>query len=61
MKSDITIAARVSPKVKKQFTNKCKSHGTTSTVLRELIVGFIEDRVTITPPEGKESLYVTGK
>lgn len=52
-----TIHIRVSPETKNQFHDKCIRLGGTSEVLRELVIGFIEGRVTITPPPDKESLY----
>jgi hypothetical protein len=55
------IYVRVTPEAKKQFHDKAARFGTPSEVLRELVLGFIEDRVTIVPPaDKKESLYNAG-
>lgn len=52
------IYVRVTPETKKRFAEVAARFGTPSEVLRELVVGFIEDRVTIVPPQDKkESLY----
>jgi hypothetical protein len=45
------------------FSTKADRFGGKSEVMREMIDGFIEDRLTIQPPATprKENLYVTGK
>jgi len=48
---------RVSPKVHKAFSVKAREFGGTSEVLRELVEGFLEDRVTVKPNPEKRSLY----
>lgn len=43
-----------------EFRAKAARYGGVSSVLRELVTAFIEDRLTIIPPkQQKESLYVT--
>lgn len=44
------IGARVEPRVRTAFIKKAKQFGGPSTVLQELVSGFVEDRVTIAPP-----------
>lgn len=60
-KSD-ALYVRVTPETKAAFSAKAEQYGpdlSASDVLRELVIGFIEDRVTIIPPhDKKESLYV---
>jgi hypothetical protein len=54
------IFVRVTPEQKAAFMSKAAQYEplTASDVLRELVVGFSEDRVTIVPPpDKKESLY----
>ena len=55
----MTIAVRVAPAVAKKFHKASAAYGGASDVLRELINGFIEDRVKIAPPPLKRegSLY----
>jgi len=55
----MTIAVRVAPTVGKKFHKASAAYGGASDVLRELIAGFIEDRVKIAPPTPKRegSLY----
>lgn len=53
------IYLRVTPTLKQHFTETASRYGTPSDVLRELILAFVEGRITITPPPNqKESLYV---
>lgn len=53
------LYVRVAPETKKRFAEVAARFGTPSEVLRELVIGFIEGRVTVMPPEDqKESLYV---
>lgn len=56
---DCAIYIRVTKATKQKFEEMAARFGTPSEVLRELIEGFIEGRVTIAPPQDKESLYVT--
>lgn len=53
------LYARVTPETKQRFAEVAARFGLTpSDVLRELVVGFIEGRVTVMPPEDvKESIY----
>ena len=57
-KSD-ALYVRVTPETKKRFAEvAARYQETPSDVLRELVLGFIEGRVTILPPaDKKESLY----
>lgn len=55
------IYVRVTPETKQRFIEKAEQFDplSASDVLRELVIGFIEDRVSIIPPtDKKESLYV---
>lgn len=53
-----TIQIRVSPDTKARFTDAAKHFKmSASDLLRELVTGFIDDRVTIAPPKDKESIY----
>lgn len=56
---DEMLFARVSSQVKTRFAKvAARLDLTASELVRELVVGFIEGRVTIIPPETKkESLY----
>lgn len=45
------LGARVEPRIRSAFIKKAKRFGGTSTVIQELIAGFAEDRVVITPPQ----------
>lgn len=45
-----TLATRMTPSMKKAFIEKAKAFGDPSDILRELVEGFIEDRLTIQPP-----------
>lgn len=58
-KSD-ALYVRVTPEVKQAFSKRAEQFEplTASDVLRELVVGFIEDRVTIIPPQDKKELYI---
>ena len=54
------IYLRVRADTKKQFLETANRYGAPSEILRELIIAFIEGRVTIAPPANpKENLYVT--
>lgn len=51
-------SARISPEAKTKLTELAAQMDlTASDVVRELVIGFIEGRVTITPPNPKEGLY----
>ena len=52
------LTVRVPARVRIAFIDKAKRFDQPSTVLRELVEAFIEDRLTIKPPANrKESLY----
>lgn len=52
------LFTRVSVEAKQQFMEKASRFGLPSEVLRELVMAFVEDRLTIEPPpDAKESLY----
>jgi hypothetical protein len=54
-----TLAVRVSPELYKSFKQKSTKFGGQAVVMRELLLGFVESRVTIQAPKQlKESLYV---
>lgn len=50
------LTVRVTPKEHKAFSAKAEPFGGPTTVARELVTGFIEDRVTILPNPKKRSL-----
>lgn len=54
------LHARISPDAKTRFAECAARAGlTTGELMRELVTGFVEGRVTIVPPETqKESIYV---
>ena len=52
------LAARVPPDVRAKFVNKASRFGGTAYVMRELVAGFVEDRVTIKPPPVGELFHV---
>jgi hypothetical protein len=55
------LVVRVTDKTRTKFHSKAFKHGTPSSVLREIVEAFNEDRLVIQPPvTRKESLYVTG-
>lgn len=53
------ITVRVSPSMRKGFLNKAKTYGDPSAVHRDLLLAFIDGRVTITEPASndKKNLY----
>jgi hypothetical protein len=51
------IAVRVTPKFHTQFHRKVKAFGPPSTVLREILLAFTEDRLVIQPSSTKRNLY----
>ena len=57
-KSD-ALYVRITPEDKEAFNQKAQEFEplTPSDVLRELVIGFIEDRLTIIPPKDKKELY----
>ena len=56
-----TIAVRLSPAVDRTFTTLSVKYGGKSEVMRELIMAFIENRLTIEPPKTFGTLYDIGK
>lgn len=61
LKLNSHIFVRVTSDTKEAFNDKANRFSDPSDVLRELISAFIEDRLTIKPPEGKEDIYNVGK
>lgn len=51
------ITVRVTPKLHTQFHRKVKAFGPPSTVLREILLAFAEDRLVIQPSPTKRNLY----
>lgn len=51
------LACQMSKIDKKAFKEKAAQYGGTSHVLRELVKGFTQGRVSIKPPLEKHSLY----
>jgi hypothetical protein len=51
------ITVRVTPKFHTQFHRKVKAFGAPSTVLREILLAFTEDRLVIQPNPTKRNLY----
>lgn len=51
------ITVRVTPKFHTQFHRKVKAFGPLSTVLREILLAFAEDRLVIQPSPTKRNLY----
>ena len=51
------ITVRVTPKFHTQFHRKVKALGPPSTVLREILLAFAEDRLVIQPSPTKRNLY----
>lgn len=49
------LTARVSPELREKFVRKSEEYGGSSVVLRELVAGYVDGRVTIKPP--KEGIY----
>jgi len=52
-----TIQARIPTELREEFFTKAREFGGGSEILRELVVAFVENRVTITPSKAKQSLY----
>jgi hypothetical protein len=53
----VIIGCQIDTALKQAFVEKCKGLGGTSHVLRELIVGFADNRVLIKRPKEVVSLY----
>ena len=51
------ITVRVTPKFHTQFHRKVKEFGPPSTVLREILLALVEDRLVIQPSPTKRNLY----
>ncbi len=51
------ITVRVTPKFHTQFHRKVKAFGPPSTILREILLAFTEDRLVIQPSPTKRNLY----
>jgi hypothetical protein len=51
------ITVRVTPKFHTQFQRKVKAFGPPSTVLREILLALVEDRLVIQPSPTKRNLY----
>lgn len=51
------LTVRLTAQERKAFSVKSQEYGGPSFVLRELVTGFTEDRVTITPNPKVRSLY----
>lgn len=47
------ISVRVSTKLRSAFHRSAKRHGKPSDVLRELMLAFVEGRLTVTPSQRK--------
>ncbi len=52
-----SLTLRLAPDMRQKFINLAAKFGGTSHVLRELIAGFVENRVQIKPPSLKGTLY----
>ena len=53
-----TLLVRVTPSTKRQFNEAAERFGMLpSEVLRELVTGFLEGRVKVSPPSNKEPFY----
>jgi hypothetical protein len=56
----VFLTVRVAASTRTKFHAKAKKYGQPSSVLREIIEAFLEDRLSIVPPVNrKENLYVT--
>lgn len=51
------ITVRVTPKFHTQFHRKVKAFGPPSTVLREILLAFVEGRLVIQPSPTKRNLH----
>ena len=52
-----TVAVRLAPALNRTFTTLSAKFGGRSEVMRELILAFCENRLTIQQPETKGTLY----
>lgn len=60
--NDATLNIRLPKDSRKAFVIRAKQHGSISDVLRDLVVAFAENRVTVYPPvTSKEPIYVARK
>ena len=50
------LSTRVTVDTRKKFVDKCESIGDPSTVLREMVEAFIDDRMTIKPNRNQQTL-----
>lgn len=57
--NDKFVSFRVSDKQHAALARKAAKFGGVSALMREFIDAFVDDRMTITPTEDKEKLYVT--
>jgi hypothetical protein len=61
-KTNVQIAARITTEQHAAFFARAESlRMTASAVMRELVIGFLEGRVTIAPPPHLSDLYNTTK
>jgi len=60
IKNSTFISVRVNPELHKKFHEKARRFGRSSDVLREILEAFVDGRLVISKPNGKESLYVSG-
>lgn len=54
------LSVRVTPAEYKAFSAKARPYGTASNLLRELIEGFLDDRVTVIPNPNRSIYHVPG-
>jgi hypothetical protein len=52
-----TVAVRLAPSLSRTFTSMSAKYGGRSEVMRELILAFTENRLTIQPPKLENSIY----
>jgi len=55
--STTTLSVRLCPELYADFRDKAKRFGKPAFVLRELMLAFVESRLTITPPKTEGTLY----
>lgn len=51
------LTVRLTPKEHKEFSRKAESYGGSTSVIRELVEAFMQDRLTVIPNPEKRSLY----
>ena len=56
-KKESLVSVRLPPDARRRFMGKSAEFGGMSHVLREMILAFIEDRITINPPSLKGTIY----